>query len=525
MFISSVDRQDPLKNAIYRIAPDGTFLGAFVIFSDGQASQNLSVNPSAIYIPPPEQQTFLRGMFVGDGSASAGGGVLGGSVAPLNLDFTALFFDANNFQPGQNITTGIPPAGVTGTPFSAGPQLGFTSTSFVYPSPVYSVFTDFGTPSGGGIAGQPGSSGIQGLGGDFLINQGAFPNNLNPPPANIDQYPFVRSDFRRFSDIAFDNYGYFAYGFATTAATGTGTTTTNVTFDFTQPTYAGNMFVADLAPGLATAVTPDALGTATAPPATIVPVRGPGQVIVTTQPDGSIVYQSNTGGLGGRIVRVSQTGVVSNFAVGFNVSPALDGSSLATSDLSITFSADGTTLYAADNDGIWQFKSVASLAYSQTGQVIGLGDLRTLGVPYEGQDQAVHIVDTGVDATSPPLRGRVANGTNIFTNGFGNDDLAAGSITTTGGGQCRQQQYRRRAAPEPCQWPRHVPGGRGGPVRPPVDPEPGQRDVPVPPGLLHEQRRRPAQRQRHHDQPGVLRRLPVRRRQSLRPRPGPAGQA
>ena len=48
--------------------------------------------------------------------------------------------------------------------------------------------------------------------------------------------------------------------------------------------------------------------------------------------------------------------------------------------------ADGTTLYASDNDGIWQFKTVGSLANSSAGSLIGLNDLRSLGVPYEGQD-------------------------------------------------------------------------------------------------------------------------------------------
>src|SRR5262249_24607570 len=62
---------------------------------------------------------------------------------------------------------------------------------------------------------------------------------------------------------------------------------------------------------------------------------------------------------------------------------------------------------------------------STTGSLIGLNDLRSLGVPYEGQDSAVAIVDTGVDAKTPNFRGRVAPGFNVFTNGFGNDDSLA----------------------------------------------------------------------------------------------------
>ena len=433
MFVSTSDRADPLKNAVYRVAPDGTFLGAFAVFTEGQSALNLTQNPTAVYIPPPEQQSFLRGLFVGDGSATASG--TGGDVTNINLNFTGLFFDANVYPPGQNVGATLP-TGVTPTFFNAGPQLGFASTSFVYPSPVYSVFTDFGTPTGGGIAGQPGASGVQGLGGEFLINNGAFPTPLTPPPATVDLYPFIRSDFRRFTDIAYDHYGYFAYGFATAVATGTTGGASTATFDYSSPTYGGNLFVADLAPGLAVAINPGALAGGTAPAATIAPVLGPGRITAVTQPDGTIAVTNTTGGLGGRIVRIDQLGVVTPFATGFRVTEAFDGSSLATSDLSISFSADGTTLYAADLDGIWQFKSVASLAYSQTGQVIGLGDLRTLGVPYEGQDQAVQIIDTGVSAITPPLRGRVSSGVNILTNGFGDDDLTAGTFagTNTGGG-------------------------------------------------------------------------------------------
>ena len=85
--------------------------------------------------------------------------------------------------------------------------------------------------------------------------------------------------------------------------------------------------------------------------------------------------------------------------------------------------------------GIWQFKTTASLADSTSGTLVGLNDLRTLGVPYDGQNSAVAVVDTGVDASLPSFRGRVAPGTDIFTGGLGNLDLAPSSTasTTTGG--------------------------------------------------------------------------------------------
>src|SRR5208282_4676891 len=139
--------------------------------------------------------------------------------------------------------------------------------------------------------------------------------------------------------------------------------------------------------------------------------------------------------LGGRIVQITPQGVVSDFAQGFDVSSATDASSFIDSELSITFSADGTTLWASDDQGIWQFKTTASLADSTTGTLIGLNDLRTLGVPYDGQGSAVAVVDTGVDGQTPPLRGRVTTGTNIWTGGPGNQDLAAsGSATAAAGG-------------------------------------------------------------------------------------------
>src|SRR5262249_49785573 len=152
-----------------------------------------------------------------------------------------------------------------------------------------------------------------------------------------------------------------------------------------------------------------------------------------------IVSNGNTTGgtnIGGRILRITPTGQVTVFANNFDTSGAQDSTSFIDSSLSITFSADGTTLYASDDDGIWQFKTTASLADSTSGTLIGLNDLRTLGVPYDGQNAAVAIIDTGVDASSPPFRGRVAPGTNVVTNGFGNDDTSStiNTTTTTGTG-------------------------------------------------------------------------------------------
>ena len=64
-------------------------------------------------------------------------------------------------------------------------------------------------------------------------------------------------------------------------------------------------------------------------------------------------------------MRITPQGVMTTFAQGFNTSGAQDASSFVNSELSISFSADGTTLYASDGSGVWQFKTTASLAIRQ----------------------------------------------------------------------------------------------------------------------------------------------------------------
>ena len=206
---------------------------------------------------------------------------------------------------------------------------------------------------------------------------------------------------------------------------------------------------------------------------------------MTTDASGNVIPivsgGNTTGGtndFGGRILRITPGGVVNEFAYGFDVSGAQDASSFVDSTLSIGFSADGTIFYVADDQGIWQFKTTADLADSTSGSLIGLSDLRSLGVPYDGQNSAVAVVDTGVDASATSFRGRVAPGTNVTTGGLGNQDLAAagGPSTTTGGGggagggtgggaggtggaaQHGPVQHPRR--------PRHAGRRRRGPVRP-----------------------------------------------------------
>ncbi len=435
MFISSVDREDPNKNIIYQINSQGALIGTFVSMTDGLSSLKFTMNPSAILVPPVQDQSFLRGLIAGTGTGSSA------AAAAAGTSFAALYFNANAYSPGQNISSSTLPTGVTQTGLDLGPQVGLTAANQDYLSSVYSAYTDFGTPSStsGGIPARPGVSGVQGLNGEDLIGLVATSTTSLTP----DQTPEVSTNFRRFEDIAFDQYGYFSQGFplttstSTSSSSGTSGSSTTTLQSLGSPVSAGNLFVADLATGLAVTVTP--VGSSTG---VVVPIQGPGSIGVTqgssTGAFQPIVSNGNTTGgsnIGGRILRITPQGVVTVFAAGFATSGAIDSTSFIDSSLSISFSADGTVLYASDDQGIWQFKATTDLADSTTGSLIGLSDLRTLGVPYDGNGSAIDIVDTGVDATSPPFRGRVAAGTNVVTGGLGNSDTAAVSTSTgsTGG--------------------------------------------------------------------------------------------
>jgi hypothetical protein len=425
MYVASVDRSNPNLNAVYEIGPNAQLVAVFTQFTSGQPGVKFNVNPSAIFVMPPQDQQFLRGLFTGSGSGSS-------TTAPPT--FTALFFNANAYSPGTPISSTTLPAGVSMTNLGLGPQVGITDANRDYLSQVYSAYTDFGTPAGPGIPAVPGFSGVQGnSNGEQLIGPPA--TTTTATALTLDQTPAVPTTGRRFEDIAFDEYQYFSQGVPLTTTTTNGVTT----FGVGSPVFAGSVFVADLATGLQVTVTPRAPFTTTA---INVPVQGPGEVGVTTDAAGNVVpiitNGNTTGGsnIGGRILRITPSGQVTVFADNFDTSGAQDSTSFIDSSLSIGFSADGTTLYASDDQGIWQFKTTADLASSTSGSLIGLNDLRTLGVPYDGLGAAVAVVDTGVDANSTPFRGRVAPGTNVVTNGLGNTDTASttGSTTTTGTG-------------------------------------------------------------------------------------------
>ncbi len=163
MFVTSVDSQDPAKNAIYQISPSGQFLGMFVDFSAGFSEDKLNVNPSAVVVPPPQDQAFLRGL------------ISGGGISTTNsTTFAALLFNANAYTPGANISSGALPVGVSQTDLTEGPITGLTASNPDYLSAVYSTFADFGTPAAGGIPAQEGNSGVQGIEGELLISGGGI---------------------------------------------------------------------------------------------------------------------------------------------------------------------------------------------------------------------------------------------------------------------------------------------------------------------------------------------------------------
>jgi len=447
MFVSSSDRSDPNKNIIFEIAPNGTLMGVFVQMTDGLSALKFNISPTAILIPPVQDQSFLSGLIGGSGISSTGG------------TFAALYFQSSSYSPGQVISNATLPTGVSETELglpvvaqvpntfgsittagvATGPIVGLTASNSDYSNQIFSAFTDFGTPAAGGIPARPGFSGVQGSDGNLLIgNQVVTQANLTGS-GNTDLLGAVSTQYRRFESIAFDQFGYFSQSVGLTSAVTATASTSTTTFTVTDPpTYGGSAFVSDLAEGLYVTVTPLAPLPAADLTAITVPVQGSGVIGVTTDAAGTvipIVTDGNTtdgsNNFGGRLIRILPNGTVNTFAYGFDTNGAQDSSSFINSMLSVSFSADGTTLYASDDQGIWQFKTTASLAGSTSGTLVGLNDLRTLGVPYDGQNSAVAVVDTGVDAGSPPFRGRVAPGTDIFTGGLGNQDLAASATTTT----------------------------------------------------------------------------------------------
>ena len=71
--------------------------------TDGLASVKFAISPTAILIPPVQDQSFLSGLIGGSGISSVGG------------TFAALYFQANSYSPGQVISNSNLPTGVSET--------------------------------------------------------------------------------------------------------------------------------------------------------------------------------------------------------------------------------------------------------------------------------------------------------------------------------------------------------------------------------------------------------------------------
>ena len=337
LFISTADATDPNKNAV---SGSARTVRSSARSPSSPSARNLHVRlqPDLGPRPPPEQQSFLRG-------PSVGGTNTGG-----------LFFSATGYRPGQTIPGGSPPTGVSNAVLvsrhgrTGGPgdrlRAGTVAAS-----------TDFGTFDPFTGTGSPGSSGIT------LSFISTPPGTAAPIPPDLS--PFIDTRFRRFQDVAFDQYGYFSNGLPIDAGG----------LPAPPAVFAGSIFVADLGTGVN--FRPRRLPP-NDPTFPVTPIRTPsrraGRSRWSATSSGrssrsSTVKGTSTGGfgVGGRIIRIDRNdpdgnGSVTDFARGFNTSNIQGPQSFVDSSLSITFSADGTTLYASDNDGIWQFKTVGSLA-------------------------------------------------------------------------------------------------------------------------------------------------------------------
>ena len=219
LFISSADATDPNKNAVYRVGPDGTFLGAFAQFPVGADPTTFAFNPTSIHVPPPEQQSSAR------------------AVGRWH-QFRRPFFSATGYRPGQTFSPSALPAGVSNASLGSSDTVGQAALGLNYGGGTSrrSPISEASTPSRARA---------------FPVPAGSLPassprrlTTFAPIPPDLD--PFADSRFRRFQDVAFDQYGYFSNGLPI-AATG---------LPAPPAVFAGGIFVADLGTGVNFTVTP-----------------------------------------------------------------------------------------------------------------------------------------------------------------------------------------------------------------------------------------------------------------------------
>ena len=78
-------------------------MGVFTQMTDGLSSLNFNISPTAILIPPVQDQSFLSGLIGGSGISSVDG------------TFAALYFQSSSYSPGQVISNSTLPTGVSET--------------------------------------------------------------------------------------------------------------------------------------------------------------------------------------------------------------------------------------------------------------------------------------------------------------------------------------------------------------------------------------------------------------------------
>ena len=79
-------------------------MGVFTQMTDGLSSLNFNISPTAILIPPVQDQSFLSGLIGGSGISSVNG-----------TGFAALYFQSSSYSPGQVISNSTLPTGVSQT--------------------------------------------------------------------------------------------------------------------------------------------------------------------------------------------------------------------------------------------------------------------------------------------------------------------------------------------------------------------------------------------------------------------------
>ena len=199
MLIASTDRSDPYKNVIYRIAPDGTFMGAFATLHRRCQSSAPKFTSKSLRRPRPARPSSSPSSEVSSPAAAPVSSTIGGDHLLRLSSSTPI-----NTEPGQNVTS-RPCRSASRRPLSPKARRpALVSANIDYVSPVYSTFTDFGNlrPPVAASRSRPGSVGVQGLNGEFLINGGIFPLSTDVTAGVGRPTPAISTNFRRFEDAA-----------------------------------------------------------------------------------------------------------------------------------------------------------------------------------------------------------------------------------------------------------------------------------------------------------------------------------